>query len=145
MPIYATTFQFEDEEGRSTSREVLFNVADETALLAAAALMETDLQAMSQCGIQSYTYRRAVDVSNTPGAGSNIDPGATFRFNSALPISPTVKIPDPVEAVKDGQGGIDLSDALTIAWFANYNPGDCVVNITNPTQPSSIDKGTLDK
>lgn len=145
MPIYAVTWQFEDDEGRSTGREVLFNVADEAALLTAAGLMETDLQAMSNCGIQKYTYRRSVDVSNAPAAGSNIDPGATFRFNSALPISPTVKVPDPVAAIKDGQGGIDLGDALVIAWFANYNPGDCVVNISNPTQPTSIDQGTLDK
>lgn len=145
MPIYAVTFQIEDDQQRSTSREVLFNVADETALLAAAALMETDYEAMMKCAIQSYTYRRSVDVSNTPAAGSNIDAGATFRFNSALPISPTVKVPDPVEAIKDGQGGIDLSAALVTAWFANYNPGDCVVNITNPTQPTSIAQGTLDK
>lgn len=145
MAIYAVTFQFLDDDGRSTGREVLFSVADEAALLVAAGLMETDLQAMSNCGIKSYTYRRTVDVSNAPAAGSNIDPGATFRFNSTLPISPTVKIPDPVAAIKDGSGGIDLTDALTIAWFANYNPGDCVVNITNPTQPASIAQGTLDK
>ncbi len=145
MPIYVTTFLIEDEEGRSTKRDVLFNVADEAALLTAAALMETDLQAMTQCGIQEYTYRRTVDVSNAPGAGSNIDPGATFRFNTTLSINPTVKVPDPVEAIKDGQGGIDLGDALVIAWFANYNPGSCEVNINNPTQPDSIAAGTLDK
>ncbi len=145
MPIYAVTFQIMDEEQRTTSREVLFNVVDETALLTAAALMETDLQAMTKSGIQSYTYRREVVVSNSPGAGSNIDPGATFRFASALPIAPTVKIPDPVDAIKDGQGGIDLAQALVVAWFANYNPGDCVVNITNPTQPTGMIQGTLDK
>jgi len=145
MPIYAVTFQIQDVEGRATNREVLFNVADETALLAAAALHETDLQAMTKSGIQSYTYRRSVSVANTPAAGSNIDAGATFRFNSTLPISPTVKVPDPVDAIKDGQGGIDLADALVTAWFANYNPGDAVVNITNPTQPTSMAQGTLDK
>ena len=145
MPIYAVTFQIMDEENRTTSREVLFNVADETALLVAAGLMETDLEAMMKSAIQSYTYRRTVVVSNSPAAGSNIDAGATFRFNSALPISPTVKVPDPVDAIKNGQGGIDLADALVVAWFANYNPGDCVVNITNPTQPASMAAGTLDK
>lgn len=143
--LYAVTWQIMDEENRTTNREVLFEVVDEAALLTAAALMLTDLQAITKSGIQSYTYRRSVDVSNVPAAGSNIDAGATFRFNSALPISPTVKIPDPVDAIKDGQGGINLADALVIAWFANYNPGDCVVNITNPTQPTSIAAGTLDK
>jgi len=145
MPLYATNFVFEDEQGRTTARDILFIVADETALLAAAALMETDLQAMTQCGIQKYTYRREVGVSNAPGAGSNIDPGATFRFNSALPIAASVKVPDPVEAIKDGQGGIDLANGLVTAWFANYNPGDCVINITNPTQPDAMVQGTLDK
>ena len=145
MALYAVTFQIEDEQGRKTGREVLFEVADEAALLVSAGLHETDLQALMKSGIQSYTYRRTVDVSNAPAAGSNIDAGATFRFNSTLPISPTVKVPDPVEAVKDGQGGIDLGDALVVAWFANYNPGDAVVNITNPTQPTSMAQGTLDK
>lgn len=145
MPIYAVTFQIQDEEQRTTNREVLFNVADETALLVATGLFETDYQAMMKSAIISYTYRRSVDVSNSPAAGSNIDAGATFRFNSALPISPTVKVPDPVDAIKDGQGGIDLSDALVVAWFANYNPGDCVVNISNPTQPSGMAQGSLDK
>lgn len=145
MPIYAVTFQIMDEQQRTTSREVLFNVVDETALLTAAALMETDLEAMMNSAIQSYTYRRSVDVSNTPAVGSNIDAGATFRFASALPISPSVKVPDPVNAIKDGQGGIDLAAALVVSWFANYNPGDCVVNITNPTQPTGMVQGTLDK
>lgn len=145
MALYAVTFQIADEENRTTNREVLFEVADETALLAAAALHETDLQALMKSGIQSYTYRRTVSVLNAAAAGSNIDAGATFRFNSPLPISPTVKVPDPVDAIKDGQGGIDLSDALVIAWFANYNPGSAVVNITNPTQPTSIAQGVLDK
>ena len=145
MAIYAVTFIIEDEQGRSTSREVLHDVADEATLLTDAALMATDLAGMTKCGIQSYTYRRSVSVLTAPGAGSNIDAGATFKFNSALPISPTVKVPDPVEAIKDGQGGIDLAAALVVAWFANYNPGTCRVNANNPTQPTSIATGTLDK
>lgn len=145
MAIYAVTFQIQDEQGRSTNREVLFSVADEATLLTNAALFVTDYQAMMKSGVQSYTYRRTVDVSNSPAAGSNIDAGATFKFNSALAISPTVKVPDPVEAIKDGQGGIDLSDVIVTDWFANYNPGTAVVNINNPTQPASIATGTLDK
>lgn len=145
MAIYATTFQIQDEENRTTSREVLFSVADEATLLTNLALFATDYQAMMKSGIQSYTYRRTVDVSNSPAAGSNIDAGATFRFNSTLPIAPTVKVPDPVDAIKDGQGGMDLANSIITDWFANYNPGTAVVNITNPTQPTSMAQGTLDK
>ncbi len=145
MAIYAVTFVIEDEQARSTNREVLFDVADEAALLTDAALMATDLQAMTKSGIQSYTYRRTVSVLNAAGAGSNIDAGATFKFNSALAIAPTVKVPDPVEAIKDGQGGIDILDVIVTNWFANYTPGTARVNINNPTEPTSIATGTLDK
>ncbi len=145
MAIYIVTFVIADEQSRNTNREVIFDVADEATLLTDAALMLTDIQAMMKSGVQSYTYRRTVSVLNAPGAGSNIDAGATFKFNSALPISPTVKVPDPVEAIKDGQGGIDLADALVVSWFANYQPGTARVNINNPTAPTSIATGTLDK
>lgn len=145
MAIYAVTFVIEDEQGRDTNREVLFDVADEATLLVDAAAFLTDYQAMMKAGVQTYTYRRGVSVLNAPGVGSNIDAGATFRFDSALPISPTVKVPDPVEAIKDGQGGIDLTDLIVTAWFANYQPGTARVNINNPTQPTSMAAGTLDK
>jgi len=145
MAIYAVTFAIDDEQGRSTNREVLFDVADEAALLVDAAAFLTVYQALMKSGVQSYTYRRSVSVVNAPAAGSNIDAGATFKFNSALPISPTVKVPDPVEAIKDGQGGIDLADVLVTAWFAKYQPGTARVNINNPTQPTSMATGTLDK
>ncbi len=145
MAIYIVTFVIMDEQNRTTNREVIFDVADETTLLTDAALMLADYQPMMKSGIQSYTYRRTVSVLNAAAAGSNIDAGATFKFISALPISPTVKTPDPVEAIKDGQGGIDLADAIVTAWFANYQPGTARVNINNPTQPTAIATGTLDK
>lgn len=145
MAIYRVNYLIQDAEGRGTNREVLFDSADEAALLTAAAAHATDLQAMTKSGIQKYTYSREVSVLNAPGAGSNIDAGATFVFNSALAINPTVKVPDPVEAIKDGQGGILLGDAIVTAWFANYQPGEARVNINNPTQPTSMKSGTLDK
>lgn len=145
MAIYTVTYVIKDEQQRETDRVVLFDVADEATLLTNAALHATDLQAMTKSGIQSYTYRRTVVVGTAGAAGSNIDAGATFRFNSALVISPTVKVPDPVEAIKDGQGGIDLADVIVTDWFANYQPGTARVNANTPTQPDDIDAGTLDK
>lgn len=145
MAIYEVDITLQDAEGRQTTRQVLFDVADEAALLVDAAAFITDYQAMSKLGVIKYNYRRTVEVNETPDAGSNVDPGATFIFNSALPIDPTVKVPDPVEAIKDGSGGIDLSDLIVTDWFANYQPGTARVNRNNPTQPTSIRQGTLDK
>lgn len=145
MAIYEVEITLQDEQGRSTNRLVLFDVADETALLADAGGFMTAYQAMTKCGIIDYAYRRVVQVNNVPAAGSNIDPGATFLMNTALPVDPTIKVPDPVEAIKDGSGGIDLLDLIVTTWFAEYNPGTARVNRNNPQQPSSIRTGTLDK
>lgn len=145
MPIYIVGFRVVDEQGRGTSREVLFDAADEAALLVATGLFLPDFQAMTKSGVEKYTYRRSVAVNNVPGAGSNIDAGATFRMATPLVIDPTVKVPDPVEAIKDGQGGIDLGDLIVTTWFANYNPGSVRVNINNPSVAASITAGTLDK
>ena len=145
MAIYAVQFSIMDEQGRATNREVLFDEVDETALLAGLALFTPVYQALMKSGIQSYTYRRSVDVSNVPAAGSNIDSGFTALWSTSLPVDPTTKVPDPVEAIKDGQGSINLLDPLMVAWFAEYNPGDARVNINNPQQPASIRRATLDK
>jgi len=145
MAIYAVNFKILDIEGRVKSREVLFDVADEAALLAAAASFETDYQAIQKCGIVDYTYRRSVAVNNTPDAGSNVDAGFTTLWDTALAVNPTTKVIDPKDSIKDGQGGIDLSDALVIAWFENYTVDDARLNINNPTQPTDIIRATLDK
>lgn len=145
MAIYKVTIRMQDEQGRITNRDVLFDVADEAALLTDAATYVTAYQAMTKLGVESYAYSRSVAVNEVPDAGSNVDPGATFTFNSALPIDPTVKVPDPVEAIKDGSGAIDLTDAIVTTWFAVYQPGTARVNLNNPTQPTSIRRGILDK
>lgn len=144
MAIYAVSFTILDEQGRSTNREILFDVADEAALLTAASTYATAYQALMKSAIQSYTYRRSVTVGNTPAAGSNIDAGFTVLWSTSLAVDPTTKVPDPVEAIKDGQGGIDITDALMTTWFALYNPGSARVNINNPQQPASIRRATLD-
>lgn len=145
MAIYATQFKIADDEGRTTNREVLFDVADEAALIVAANLFVTDLQAIMNAGIVNYTYRRTVDVNNVPAVGSNIDTGFTTLWATALAIDPTTKVPTPINAIKDGQGGINLANLLVIAWLENYTIGDARVNINNPQQPTAVRRATLDK
>lgn len=145
MADYVVRFKIQDEQGRTTNREILFDAADEAALIAAAALYETDYQALMKSAIVEYTYSRTVDVGNSPAAGSNIDAGFTVRWDTPLVVNPTTAVPDPVEAIKDGQGGIDIADILMTDWFANYDPGSTRVNINAFVQPTAILSATLDK
>lgn len=145
MSIYVLSISVMDEQGRSTTREVLFDEADETALLASLAIYIPAYQALSKSGVQSYSYRRSVLVNNVPAAGSNIDAGFTTLWDTGLVVDPSTKVPDPVEVIKDGQGGILIGSAQMLAWFATYQPGTARVNINSPQQPTAIRRSVLDK
>lgn len=145
MPNYVVRFNIIDEQNRTTNREVLFTVADEAALLTAAGIYETAYQALMKSAIVDYTYSRKVAVGNSPAAGANIDAGFTVRWDTPLVVNPTTSVPDPVAAILDGQGGIDITDALMTTWFALYQPGTARVNINAYSQPTAILSATLDK
>lgn len=145
MAIYEVTYRYLDEQGRSTTRLAIADAADEAALLAAAATHSLVLDDLSQCAVVEYDYRRRVATGLTPQAGSNIDPGMTFTWASTLAIDPTSQLPDPIEAAKDGTGGVDLSNAQVAAYVAAYTGGIWRLNRNNPTQPAAVTKATIDK
>lgn len=145
MPFYFGKYYFEDDDQRTTTREVLYESADEAAVLAAMAAHLPDIQAMTNLGVVKYSYTRVVNVNEAPAAGSNIDPGATFLWETALNIDPTNQIPDPVDSIKNGEGGIDLTNATVIAWADNWLSGEARLNRNVFTQPTALKKGTLDK
>ena len=145
MAIYEVTYTFQDEQQRETTRRLIADEADEAALLTGAAAMAIVLDDLSNCAVIRYDYRRSVELTDTPAAGSNIDPGATFSWLSALPINPTSQVPDPIEAAKDGQGGIDLTNTQVNAYVVAYTGGNWRLNLNNPTQPTAVKRATLDK
>lgn len=145
MPVYNVLYVFQDDQGRETGRQVLFDVADEATLLTDAAAMRTDLLAFTKCAIPRYTYSLEVTPGGVPEAGSNIDAGATFTWVTTLPIAPTTKIPDPAEAIKDGQGGINLLATIVTDYTDNYTLGSARLNRNNPTQPTAVRRAVLDK
>lgn len=145
MAIYVLKYDFLDQDGRETSRQLLADAADETALLAAASTMHTSLLTLSKCAVPTYSYTQVVAPGGSPGSGSNIDAGATFRFNTTLPINPTFNLPDPEEAIKAGSGVIDLTNVDVAAWIALFTSGPWRLNRNVPTQPSGVLSAKLDK
>lgn len=144
MAIYNVSFTIQDEQGRSTARTWPVDVVDEAALLVTAADFAVKIQAITQSGLIKYDYRRTVQVNNTPGVGSNIDAGWTLSWDTPLTINPVSKIPDPIEAAKDGAGNIDLTQADIAAWVDEFLVDEWRVNANQPTQPTAVIKATLD-
>lgn len=145
MPIYLVSFKYTDEQQRSVNRQMLFDEADEADLLATLTGVQADLVGLSKCAVPEYTYSRTVSPGGTPGVGSNVDAGCTFTWASGLAIDPVSKIPDPEEAAKDGQGGIDLSAAIVIAYTDIFLSGTGRLNRNSPTSPTAVKSARLDK
>jgi hypothetical protein len=145
MAIYEVDYKFVDAQGRSTHRLLIIDAADEDEVITEADTQKDVLLGMSKCGIVSYDYRRRVAVNAAAAAGSNIDAGATFLWDTTLTINPTSQLPDPEEAAKDGQGGIDLAAGIVTAYTTSYTAGPWRLNRNVPTQPDAVLSGSLDK
>jgi hypothetical protein len=144
MAIYEVQMHYLDEQGRTKTGNFIADVADEAALLTAASTFHTTLLTLTKAAVPFYDYRRRVAPGGSPAAGSNLDAGFTIRWDTPLAINPTTKIPDPEEAIKDGQGGIDLTDLDVDAFVALFTAGVWRVNRNTPTQPTAVIKATLD-
>lgn len=144
MAIYEVQFDLNDEQGRSTKRNLLVDAVDEATAITQIGLMQANLELISKCGVDNATYRRSIGFVSAPGAGSNVDAGSTYRWDTPLVINPTTGIPDPEEATKDGQGGIDLGDVGVAAFVDLFVSGAWRVNRNVPTQPTGVLAATLD-
>lgn len=146
MAIYQAKFTYVDEQGNDVSRAIVYDVADESALLTAVAADLPKLRALTKSAIVKWAYSKTTKLVDTPDAGSNVDAGCTATWDAPpLTTSPTSKVPDPKEAIKDGQGGIDLTNAAVIAYLDMFLTGSARLNLTLPTQPTSIIRFTIDK
>lgn len=144
MAIYGVTYYFRDELGTTVTRELIAEVADEAALIVAAGGMAGLLGPITKCEIVKYAYRREVDVADTADAGSNVDAGMRFKWESTLPTAPVTRIPDPIDAIKLPGRVIDTSNANVAAFIAAFTGGAWRVNSTLPTQPTGVLAATVD-
>jgi len=121
MANFLATVTLQDGKKRQTTKRV----ETETDVLATAQLavvdLAVDLLAVTDLGIVTVTYTLADDTeASAADAASNVDVGATIRCRLDNGKVAAYKIPGfPLAKVNPG-GGIDVSDADVVAFFANF-------------------------
>jgi len=119
-------YTLQDSEKRQTTRQV--EIADQALLadyeavataFSAALAAVTDL-ACVKIGIMHFT-----DDTFAGEAVSNVDEGATFVAElETTPMRKAVHhLPDPIDAARDGQGNILLTDTDIAAYLALWTSG----------------------
>jgi len=124
MPTFNLVLTYADgqnREGRkSFESEVL---ADWTAAEAAASALITDFEAICDAEVLRYALSQTYIESDAGGATANKDEGITIQVRKTNSERDVLKVPAPVAGMLDGQGNLDIANALVTAYVANFEVG----------------------
>lgn len=146
MPEYSVTFEMLDAYNRRTRKtyHTVSTMADETAALAAAAGLATDLANLSELDILAYTVGQRIVYTDTVDAGANKDEGLTLTIRKVDNFNDDLKVPGPINSIFDANGNADLTDAAVSAFVANFLTGGDFT-FSDGEQGTIAVKGVLDK
>lgn len=142
MPTYAVTFKLVDAYGREGLKTFETVEIDQPTAVIAAAAMATDLAALTEMELLQHTVKEVVLDTDTADAGANKDEGATFSVRKADNQKGIVKVPAPVQAVRNTDGTIDISHVAVTDFMGNFITGNWVIS-DGETVISTLG-GTLD-
>lgn len=146
MPTYTVRYEMVDAYNRRTSKtfETVSTMADETAALAAAAGLATDLANLTELDILAYNVSQRIVYTDSVTAGANKDEGVTFVLRKVDNYNDDIKVPGPINSIFDANGNADLADAAVSAFLSNFLSGGDFT-FSDGEQATEAIKGTLDK
>jgi len=146
MPEYQVTYEMIDAYNRRTRKtfHTIDTMADETAALAAAAALATDLGNLTELDILAYSVAQRVVYTDTVVAGANKDEGVTFTLRKVDNFNDDIKVPGPINSIFDSNGNVIATDAAVTAFLANFLTGGDFT-FSDGEQATALVKGTLDK
>lgn len=143
MPDYRQSLSFKDAYGRATSRSYIITAVDFIAGKVIAAANLVAVQNLCNGGVVKEEFTETTIIAGVPGAGSNVDVGATFQFLLGGTKQASINFPMIIASVVDPDATIDLLDPAVAAWLLQYTNGDILVS--DGETVVSTKSGTLDK
>ena len=133
----------EDAYGRKTRKSYQIEEID---LAAAQAVLDTQAIALADISEAEILWLSLSDVTvyaDSVTVGANIDEGATVQVRKADNQLATVKIPAPVNSIFNADSTLDLTNALVIAYFAQFLTGE--IRVSDGELATQVVRGKLDK
>jgi len=147
MPEYSCTVEMIDAFGRRASKRFQSDPAmlDFATALTAAGDLAADLAALSELRILAYTVAQRVTYSDTADTGANRDEGATLVVELIDNKRHAMKVPGPIQGVRNTDGTIDVTDAAVLNYVANFLDGSTLWTVSDGETVSQVLSGTLDE
>lgn len=145
MPSFTITYTLVDAYNRTTTKtvETTDNVVDFAAALAMANAFAGDLAAISELRVLWYVVSQRVTFVDAVTAGANRDEGATLQFRKSDYYLANVKVPGPIQAIRNADGTIAIAHQAVVDFVANWlaTPG---LTLSDGEIASEFVGGTLD-
>jgi len=142
MPAYGCKLFLRDAYSRETTRSAIVSGTDPVAAGLLLGQWATDVQGVTKCHV--YKQRLFVDeeIAGAPAAGANIDEGMTISVLLEGGVKKaSIQLPAPVDAIRNADGTIDISNALMTALEAEYQDN---IFISDGEKTDSFLKARLD-
>lgn len=143
MTLFDVTYKLTDAYGRDSRKTFQVDAADIATAQTLAGDLNADLQAITGMAVLQYSINLVTVVAgDTPDATANKDEGGTFQVRKADNDKASVKIPAPVDSIRNVDGTLDLTDLIVTNFFDNFVGG--AWRVSDGEQVIALLKGTLD-
>jgi len=144
MPIYNVSLTLKDAYNRTTRRSFKFDDLTLAGAVINVGLFVTAYQDITELQVVESRLTDVNTYAGAPGAGSNIDEGATFRAALDTPNKyASISVPGIIAAARGPNGVIDMTDADIVTWVGFYESG--LVTASDAETVTTIESGMLDK
>jgi len=144
MPIYNVGLTLKDAYNRTTRRSFKFDDLTLAGAVINVGLFVTAYQDITELQVVESRLTDVQTYAGAPGAGSNIDEGATFRAALDTPNKyASISVPGIIAAARGPNGVIDMTNADIVTWVGFYESG--LVTASDAETVVTVESGMLDK
>lgn len=142
---FQVRFSWLDGQGRTKGQTITTTAATIALALTDIADYAAKFAVISDGGLADVLISiKNADDAIVAGAGSNVDVGATFQFQTPSQGKKIMRLPMIKLALVSG-GEVNLADLGVVAWTDLFlTAGAWRLNNDNPTFQTAVLKGTLD-
>lgn len=143
MPDFVATISLQDAYARRSVKRFEGDFVDFATAETALDALIVDLDALSEAEVYSFTCGRKTGHTGSLVAGANIDSGITLSVMKTDGEKAVLKVPAPAPAVVNGDGTVDILNALVTAYVDNWITGTWYVS--DGEEVDSLLSGKLDR
>lgn len=146
MPEYTCMVELQDSMGRKGRKQFVSapDVVDFATAQTNAANLVADLAALSEMRVLAYTVSQRTVYADSEDAGANKDEGLTLVVEKTDNYRAVLRVPAPIQSVRNSDGSADVASAEIAAYIANFIDGASLWTVSDGEFITGVLSGRVD-